>query len=329
MKAVQYSEYGDPLKVARLVSIDTPRPGEGEVLIQVEASPFRSADIYCMKGLPGFRPRLPASPGGTGIGRVTEVGAGVQGWAPGDRAYLPRVGTWREYMTLPAEPLFKAPREGDPVELAQVNSNGITAYALLRHTGELKEGDWVMQSAANSNVGRYLIQMAKRWGIRTVNLVRRADVVDELVELGADVVVVDGEDLSSRVADATGGAEIRLAFDMVGGGTTGRLAECLSNEGLIALFGQMGDSSAQVPLNLMLFKRLTIYGFLSEQELRRSGITREGFCRIYDEVSGAILDGRLRSKVAAVYPFRRIQTAIEHFLEGADGKIVIVPGTGT
>lgn len=328
MKAVQYSEYGDPLKVAKLVSIDTPRPGQGEVLIQVEASPFRSADIYCMKGLPGFRPRLPTSPGGTGIGRVTEVGAGVQGWAPGDRAYLPRVGTWREYMTLPAEPLFKAPREGDPVELAQVNSNGITAYALLRHTGELKEGDWVMQSAANSNVGRYLIQMAKRWGIRTVNLVRRSDVVDELVELGADVVVLDGEDLSSRVADATGGADIRLAFDMVGGGTTGRLAECLSNEGLIALFGQMGDSSAQVPLNLMLFKRLTIYGFLSEQELRRSGVTREGFCRIYDEVSGAILEGRLRSKVAAVYSFRRIHTAIEHFLEGADGKIVIVPGTG-
>lgn len=329
MRGVQYCEYGDPLKVAKLVSVDAPRPAEGELLIAVEASPFRSADIYCMKGLQGFRPELPAFPGGTGIGRVTEVGAGVDGWAPGDRTYLPRVGTWREFMTLPAAPLFKAPRKGDPVELAQVNSNGITAYTLLRHREDVRAGDWVMQSAANSNVGRYLVQMAGRWGIRTVNLVRRTDVVDELLELGGDVVVVDGDDLAARVSEATGGAEIRLAFDMVGGATTGRLAECLSNDGIIVLFGQMGDSAAQVPLNVMLFKHIKVYGFLAERELRRSGVTREGFTRVYDEVAGAINEGRLRSKVAAVYSFEQIHTAIEHFLDGADGKIVIVPGAGT
>jgi len=325
MRAIRYARYGDPAIVAEIVETDAPQPGVGEVLVRVEATPLRAADIYCMRGLPGFRHPLPAIPGETGIGRVTELGAGVEGWTPGDRVYLPRIGTWREYLVASGDELFRAPDEGDAVELSQVNSNAITADALLRHAGRLQAGDWVIQSAATSNVGRYVIQLAASRGIRTVNLVRRREVAEELHALGADVVVVDSDGVESQVAEATRGAPIGLGFDMVGGVTTARIAACLSECGVIAVYGQIGGTPAQVPLSLMLFKNLTMRGFLTEPELRRHGVTREGVAQRYSELAEAVVAGRLRSRVAAVYPFGRIHAAIEHFVAGACGKIILVP----
>lgn len=325
MKAVQYTEFGDPLNVAHIVDVGRPIPAAGDVLIKVEATPFRYADIYLIRGDHGFRPSLPAVPGGTGIGRVAEIGADVTKFKVGDRVYLPRAGTWREFMTWPAAELFKGPRDGEPVDLAQVNSNGFTAHTLLHHGGDLKRGDWVIQSAANSNCGRYIIQLAKPMGIRTVNIVRRPDVADDLKALGADVVVVDGEDLPSRVSEATGGADIHLGFDMVGGDTTGHMAACLADRGQIALYGQVGPAEARVPINLMLFKHLTLFGLLGESQFLRSGKTRDEFTLVYEEVSDLILKGELRSHIAKVYSLGQIHRAIEHFIDGTDGKIIIVP----
>lgn len=325
MKAVQFARYGDPRSVAKVVDVVRPVPGEGEVLIAVEATPFRFADLYMMRGDHGFRPTLPATPGGTGIGRVVEVGENVTSLRPGDRVYLPRTGTWREFMTSPADTLFKGPDAGDSVDLAQVNSNGITAHTLLRHGGDIQEGDWIIQSAANSNCGRYVIQLAHRWGIKTVNVVRNITLKAELIDLGADVVVLDGEDFSEEVREETQDAKIGVAFDMVGGETTGRIAQCLSDQGVIALYGQVSRMPAQVPINLMLFNHLTLYGFLAESALRGSGATREGFAAVYDEVSSLILGGQLKNNVAAVFGLKAIDEAIDLVTNGVAGKVVVNP----
>ncbi len=325
MQAIQYTEHGDPVKVARVVDLDRPRPAEGEVLIRVEATPLRAADIYAMQGRASFVRPLPGLPGETGIGRIEEIGAEVRDWSPGDRAYLPRCGTWREYLTAPAADLYRAPRQGPAIELAQVNNNGITASALLQYAGTLRRGDWVIQSAATSNVGCFIVQLARDLGIRTVNLVRRAEAAEELRALGADVVLIDADGLGRRVADATAGAPITLGFDMVGGVTTGHIAECLAEDGVIVVYGQTGSAPAQVPLGDMLFRNLTIRGFLTEPVLRKRGVTRAGIAGIYDDLAAAIIDGRLHQKIAAVYCFGEIQSALRHFLSGAAGKIILVP----
>jgi len=325
MKAVEFAQYGDPRAVAKVVEVDQPVPGPQEVLIAVEASPFRFADIYMMRGDRGFRSPLPAIPGGTGIGRVAARGADVMTLDVGDRVYLPRTGTWREYMTAPADILFKGPKSGDAVDLAQVNSNGITAHSLLRHGGNLNPGDWVIQSAANSNCGRYVIQLARRWGFRTVNIVRNLGHAAELKSLGADVVVRDGADFSAKVKSATNNAEISVGFDMVGGETTGRMAQCLANRGTIAQYGQVSRAPAQVPINLMLFKHLTLYGFLAESALRDSGATRDGFAAVYDELAGLVTQGELKSHIGAVYSLDDVGAAIDAVTLGAAGKVVITP----
>lgn len=325
MKAAQFSEYGDPARVLRVVEVDAPTPAAHEALIRVEATPMRFADLYMMRGDHGFRPPLPAVPGGTGIGRVTEVGKLVRELQPGDRVYLPRAGTWRQFMTWPAADLFRAPAQGDAVELAQVNSNGITAHSLLRHDDSVKAGDWIIQSAANSNCGRYVIQMARQLGIRTVNVVRHRRKGDALAALGADVVVEDGESLGAAVREAIGDAPIRLGFDMVGGATTGHMAQCLAPFGKIALYGQVSAMPAQVPINLMLFRHLVLYGFLAETRLRELGKPRSYFQAAYDEISSLVLASGLSGNVAHVFALDEIGTAVSTLLKGAGGKIVICP----
>lgn len=325
MKVAQFGEYGDPNRVLKVIDVATPDPAEGEVLVRVEATPMRFADLYMMRGDHGFRPPLPAVPGGTGIGRVAAVGRGVADLREGDRVYLPRAGTWREYMALRADDLFRAPSEGDAVALAQVNSNGITAFALLKHDESLRSGDWIIQSAANSNCGRYVIQMARRWGIRTINVVRRPDIAGQLIALGADMVVEDGEAMEPAVRDRLGTESVRLGFDMVGGHTTGHMARCLSSFGRIAVYGQVGPEPARIPINLMLFKHLTLYGFLAETRFREMGKPKSFFQAAYDEVASLVLSGDLKSHVAETYRLQEIHEAVQSLRDGAGGKIVIRP----
>ena len=105
--------------------------------------------------------------------------------------------------------------------------NPPTAALLLSEFVTLGQGDWVVQNAANSAVGLYLVQLARHRGHRTVNVVRREDAATVVREAGSDVVLVNGEDLAKRVTEVTDGAEVRLGIDTVAGTATGRLAGCL------------------------------------------------------------------------------------------------------
>jgi hypothetical protein len=109
--------------------------------------------------------------------------------------------------------------------------NPPTAALLLSEYVNLKPGQWVVQNAANSGVGRWVIAFAKRRGLKTVNIVRRPELVPELEAIGGDLVVVDSPDVSERIKAAVGQAELRLALDGVSGPATGVLAATLSPRG--------------------------------------------------------------------------------------------------
>ena len=180
MKAVQFKSFGLPPVVADC--IDLPEPGKaeaGQVVIDVLATPINPSDIMTVLGLYGTLPKLPATPGNEGIGRVVDVGAGVEHLKVGDLTLLPvGVGAWTTRIAAPAAKLLPMPEGIDVQQLSMLTINPPTALLLLRDVVELKEGDWVMQNAANSAVGTYLIKLAKLRGIKTVNVVRR----DSLIE---------------------------------------------------------------------------------------------------------------------------------------------------
>ena len=153
----------------------------------------------------------------------------MKGLTSGALVILPHnVGTWRDAVAVKAEDLVGVPDGIEPVQAATLKINPLTAWRLLHDYVDLQKGDWLIQNAANSAAGRDVIKIAHELGYKTVNVVRRAELVDELRAEGGDVVLVDGDSLREEVKSATGGASIRLGLNSVGGDSALRLANCLA-----------------------------------------------------------------------------------------------------
>ena len=186
MRAIQLTAYGNPVEGLKFVDIPGPdAPGPNQVLIGVEFSPINPSDLLLAKGMYALRPALPAVIGNEGVGRVLNLGPGVRNVKVGDRVPAPLSSfTWRERMVISADGLFALPPDADPRQLAMLAINPPTAALLLSEYVNLKPGEWVVQNAANSGVGRWVIAFAKRRGLKTVNIVRRPELVPELEAIG-------------------------------------------------------------------------------------------------------------------------------------------------
>jgi mitochondrial enoyl-[acyl-carrier protein] reductase / trans-2-enoyl-CoA reductase len=235
MLAAQLSAFGRPDEVIELVEQPDPgAPGPGEAIVDAELFPINPADVLNLEGRYGATaPKLPMTPGAEGVGRVTAVGEGVSHVKVGDRVLLPGPGTWRARVKAPAKMLFAVPSHIDPQQLAMLRVNPPTAYLMLHDFVAPHPGQWVIQNAANSGVGHCLIRLAREAGMKSVNVVRRQELVAPLRAFGADVVLVDGPDLDQRVRAAIGGGGLPLAIDAVGGIGTQRLARCVDDGGTV------------------------------------------------------------------------------------------------
>ncbi len=224
MRAIQIERFGDPAQVLRVVDIgEPPPPGPDEVLVSVEFSPLNKHDLLVVTGMLA-RPPLPHIPGAEGVARVLATGAEVDGLQVGDLVVLPLYsGAWRERLVVPADGLFALPAGGDIEQYSMLGSNPPTAGLMLSECAPLQPGDWVVQNAANSGVGRSLIALAKRRGLKTINLARDDSTFAELEAAGADVVHADDPDAVGDVRAVLGDARVALAVDAVGGPGVGRL----------------------------------------------------------------------------------------------------------
>ena len=212
MVRAQYERRGPvPQDVIQAVEFEAPTLRAGEALVKVVAAPINPSDLLTLTGEYGQLPPLPAIGGREGVGRVVELGAGTDGPAVGRLVLLVGAsGTWSTHVVADAARLVPLPDEADPLQLAMMTINPPTAALLLREFVTLEPDEWVIQNAGNSAVGLYLVQLARGRGYRTVSIVRREDAVEVVREAGGDVVLLDGDDLASRVGEATAGAGIRL-----------------------------------------------------------------------------------------------------------------------
>lgn len=325
MKIVQFSEFGTPHAVCACVDAeDAPPPGAGEATFDVMAFPINPADLLTIEGAYASRPELPYQPGAESVGRVRAVGAGVTHVKPGDLVLPLTRENWGQAKTVPAGALIRLPDDIDIAQAAMLKVNPATALLMLRRYVELQPGDWVIQDAANSSVGRNVIRLAKREGIKTVNIVRRPELIDELMAEGADAVVVDGPNLAERVAGATGGAEIRLGLDAVAGPFVRRLADCLSDGGTIVTYGLLSEGPCELTAHQVVFRGLTLTGFWLVTHL--GAMTADERAHLYADLSAAVAAGALGVPVEKVYPIEEIRDALKHAeREGRDGKILVAP----
>ena len=326
MKIVRYTSYGDPSEVAEVVEVDALTPGAHEVIVTVEAAPIHLADLYNLRGDAHFRSPLPATPGYEGVGNIKSVGTGVEGWAAGDRVLLPMAAwSWCEECRVLADELRAAPA-GDAAQLSLLPINPPTSYLMLDDFGELQPGDWIIQNAANSSCGRYLITLAQLRGINTVNVVRRESLIPELQQLGGDVVLTDGDDLAARVKAASENALIRLGIDAIAGRATARIGECVNDGSTILIYGGASGEDCKITPHDLFLRDLRVVGFWTIRQLyKRSAEQQQA---IYDELGEIISNGQLSTRIAATYPLTEVKQAVSHAGRvGAEreGKIILLP----
>lgn len=325
MLATRFSTFGAPEKVIEL--FDEPDPGEpgpGEVVIDTEFVPINPADLLNLQGLYGAsRPKLPMTPGAEGVGRIVKVGEGVKHVKAGDRTLLPGPGCWRARVKAPAKVVFALPAGGDPQQLSMLRVNPPTADLMLNTFVPPQAGHWVMQNAANSGVGHCLIRLAKRAGVKTVNVVRREELMAPLKAFGADVVLVDGPDLAARVRAAIGSAGVLpLAIDAVGGEGTLRLAQSVDDGGTVVNYGLLSGEACRVDARETVFRDITLRGFWLRNWFMKTAPADIG--ARYQALAALVADGTLAVEVEAVYPAAEFAKALAHAGKaGRSGKVLV------
>ena len=179
----------------------------------------------------------------------------------------------------------------------------------------------MIQNAANSSIGTLFIRFAREKGLRTINVVRRAEAIKTLVEHGGDVNLVDGDDLGERVRAATGGSPIRYGIDAVAGRSTMTMAECIAPGGLLVVYGLLSGEPCQISPNHLIAKLLTITGFRLKDYFDKK--SRAFMQELYDKLAQRIAAGEELVTIEAVYPLSKIKAALEHAKSGARGKIIL------
>jgi len=302
---------------------DVGAPGPSEIVFDVLAFPINPADISFCRGNYRLRPALPATPGAECVGRVAAVGAGVAGIRPGDLVIHMQRENWVQRRRIAAADAIALPSGLDLMQAAMLRINPATALLLLEDHAALKPGDWVIQDVANSAVGRHLIVLAKAKGVRTVNVVRRDDVADELTALGADVVLTDGPDLAQQVPQATGGGAIRLGIDAVSGEACKHIADCLAEGGVVVSYGSMSGADLVIS-RAAVGRGVSLKGFTLGDGLAKR--TPDGVRAIYADLAAKLRDGVLKAPVDATYPIDDIKAALAHAQRGhRNGKVLVLP----
>jgi mitochondrial enoyl-[acyl-carrier protein] reductase / trans-2-enoyl-CoA reductase len=321
-KAAVYETHGNPAEVLRVVDLPVPEPGPNEAVVKMSAAPINPADLNSIEGKYPIKPALPATPGMEGAGVVIEVGSAVRDLAVGRQVILPHnFGTWREVAVIAADRLIATPNEIEPVQAAMLKVNPITAWRMIHDFVPLQRGEWLIQNAANSGAGECVIQIAHELGIKTVNVVRRPELVDELRSLGGDVVLLDGANLRDEVAAATGKAPIRLALNAVGGENAVWVAKCLASDGTMVTYGAMSLQPLSIPNGMLIFKNLRFTGFWVNKWYEAA--TREERDATFKPLFDMAQRGLLRTKVEATYSLSEAKAAIVHASQNMrSGKIV-------
>jgi NADPH:quinone reductase-like Zn-dependent oxidoreductase len=317
MHGAMIKAFGEPKEVLELVDVQEPAaPAAGEVLVGVEYAPVNMNDLYVIQGAFPVRPSLPSFVGNEGVGRVLTVGSGVEHLKVGDRVLIPLYAfSWRERLVVPAAGLFSLP-DADPKQLAMLGINPPTASLLLDEASDLKPRDWVVQNAANSGVGRSVIPIAKARGLKTINVVRRPELIRELEATGGDLVVVDEDDAIDKIRATVGKDRVRLAIDGVSGKSSALIASALTARGTFVVYAYMAGGPVTINPFELIVKRIIAKGFF----MNHSDIEPKIPAALREAVP-LVASGAIQVPIAATYPLSRLVEAVLHAQRG--GKVLL------
>lgn len=320
---LQFDQTGNPAEVLHLRERTLTPPEGHEVRVRMRYAPINPADLNFMEGTYGRAAHPPCIPGHEGCGEVEAVGSLVTSLAKGD-VVAPLLGTgcWTQHLTAAEHHFAKLPPQIDPVQASMLRINPVTAWALLKNYITLEEGSWVAQNAANSGVGRALIQIAHHFGLRTINFVRRPELIEELKKLGADAVVLDNDEGVAEAKKIVGHEPVRLAANAVGGDSAIHLMDLLSSEGIMVTYGAMSRRSLKVPNKFLIFKNLQLHGLWITKWFEKASTPE--LAEVLDPLTALIENGDLVTAIDRIVPLSEFKQAILRAQEGSrHGKVIL------
>ena len=325
MRSVRFDRFGDPAEVLRVEEVPEPSAGPGEVLVRMRARPINPSDLLTVRGAYGTLPPLPATPGYEGMGVVEAIGPDVGGVPVGQRVIPGRIsGTWQQLVVARSASLIPVPPGVSDESAAQFVVNPLSAWIMITEELALRPGEWLLQTAAGSTLGRIAFQISRLRGVKTIDVVRRRDQAEELKARGAgEVVCTADEDLARRVMDITQGIGAAAAMDAVGGRVGAEVLRALRPGGVMLVYGQLSREPTPLDGGQMIFRALSVRGFWLTQWLRRAPPGKVQ--QVMREVLTKMAEGGLGPPVEASYDLGDIAEAVRHAERpGRRGKVLLV-----
>ena len=322
MRAAIHRTFGAPEEVLAIDEIDWPEPGPEEVRVRIVLAAIHNHDLMTVRGQYGVLPDLPARAGTEAMGLIDAVGADVGDRQVGQRVTASGHGVWAEEVVLPARATVPVDDEIPDEVAAQMFAMPMSALTLLDDLS-LEAGEWMVQNAANGAVGRLVASLAPSRGTRVINLVRRAEAVDELAAAGIhDVVATDDHDWRERVAALLDGASPRAGVDSVGGSAAGDVLSLLGEGGELVVFGAMASPRLDLAVGDVLFRRTRVRGFWGA----RPRVTPARRGELAAELRARLADGTINLPVSSVHALDDITDAVRASGEaGRVGKVLLRP----
>ncbi|RSM86600.1 trans-2-enoyl-CoA reductase [Kibdelosporangium aridum] len=281
--------------------------GPDDVLIRMEAAPINPVDTLYANAWYAVQPTIPGTIGSEGVGRVTDLGANVDPSLSGKRVIIVpnyEQGVWAHTAVVPARNVVVIPDEGDALQLSMLAINPLTALLVLNNFVDLEPGDWIAQNLGSSTMARHITALAKRKGVRVLSVVRRADTESP----GSNVVLVEGDDLATRVTEALGGQKLRLVLDGTANASATALASALETGGTIVTYSSTTNEPPVFPLGLYVFNDLAARGFWVVNWLRTA--PREEIEATVAELAGLVISGDLTAPVDSTFAIEDYTEAI-------------------
>lgn len=240
-------------------------PRAGDVIVKIAASPLNPSDVMFTYGMYGFRKPLPTVPGFEASGVIVAVGEGVDASRIGQRVACfagNDDGAWAEYMRIPATNAYPVLDSISDEQASMLLVNPLTARALVEIAQNASGSSAIVQTAAASALGKMIIRLAAEQGIPTINIVRRAESVDELTALGAaHVLDSSSADFEHTLRELAAKLNARVAFDAVGGDLSGRILHLMPRNSRIIVYGGLSLQPVTISLDDLIFRGKHVEGF--------------------------------------------------------------------
>jgi NADPH:quinone reductase len=322
MKAVLCKQFGPPDSLV-VEALESPRAGPGEVVVSVKAASVNFPDVLIIQNKYQFKPPLPFSPGSELSGVVKEVGAGVQGFRPGDRVMaFTTYGAFAEEVKTESGRLLKIPEGMSFTDAAAFLLTYATTDHALRDRGSLATGETLLVLGAAGGVGLAAIEVGKALGARVIACASSDDKLAVCRSHGADATInYATEDMRSRIKALTGGRGADVIYDPVGGPYSEPAFRSIAWRGRHLVVGFAAGDIPKLPLNLALLKGASVVGVFWGDFTRREPAH---FAESVKQLTKWYAEGRLKPHVSETFPLEQAAEALKRMAaRQVKGKVVL------